>query len=362
MPIVIIVGGQFGSEGKGKITSHLCRNYNFDMAVRCGGPNSGHTITFDNKQIVLRQIPAGVANPNTKLYLAAGCLIDLSILFNEINMFDLSSDRLKIDNNAAIIDKNYVNDEIESDLRDRIGSTCSGTGFTVANRALRKKNVKLAKDILELKPYITSVSNEINKAYSKGEKIIIEGTQGFGLSLYHSPYYPYATSRDTTASGFISEVGISPLIVSEIIMVIRTFPIRVGGNSGPLYNEIDWEIVQKESGYPNKIQEFTSVTNRLRRVGRFDIDLVKKALLINKATSLALMGLDYLDYQNKSINIFNDLTNKSKEFISILENEFNVPINFIGSGPTDNELIDRLKEGQYEKGRTKNQRFSKILS
>lgn len=360
MPIAVIVGGQFGGEGKGKITAQLCRKYDFDIAVRCGGPNSGHTITIDSKQLVLRQIPAGVVNPHTKLFLAAGCLINLDVLFQEVDLFDLSSDRLKVDRNAVIIGKNYAQEE--EDLYNRIGSTCTGTGIAVAKRALREKDTKLAKDMPELESYLTDVSREIIISHLNREKVVIEGTQGFGLSVYHSPYYPYTTSRDTGASGFLSEVGISPLAVSDIIMVIRTFPIRVGGNSGPLPNEIDWETVQRESGYPYKIQEFTTVTGRLRRVARFDLELVKRAAAINMPTQVALMGIDYLDYQNKEAECYDQLTQKSKAFISWLESELEAKMSFIGTGPSDYELINRTNgEGVREYEQSQSRRIEEAL-
>ncbi len=341
MPITVVVGGQFGSEGKGKTTAYLCRECGFDVAVRCGGPNSGHTVTIDNEPVVLRQIPAGVVNPHTKMYLAAGCLLDLDILLKEISSFNLTPDRLGIDYNAAIISKEYSKEEKENGLCSRIGSTCSGTGIAVAKRALRADDLKLARDITELKPFLTNVSDKIMDYYLNDKKIVIEGTQGFGLSVYHSPYYPYTTSRDTIASAFLSEVGISPFVVSDIIMVIRTFPIRVGGNSGDLPKEIDWETVERESGYPHKIQEFTSATKRLRRVARFDIEIVKKAVSVNRPTKIALMGVDYLDYENKGIKHYNELTEKTKSFIQSLEDKLGVMVNLIGNGPKDQELIER---------------------
>ena len=349
MNVTVVVGGQFGGEGKGKMTAYLCRTYNFDAAIRCGGPNSGHTITINNKSIVLRQIPAGVINPNTKLFLAAGCLIDINVLLEEIKFFGLGPDRLKIDRNAIVIDKKDVENEINMKLNKRIGSTCTGVGSAVIKRILRKKETKLAKDIPKLAPYITDVSIEINQLTDERKKIIIEGTQGFGLSIYHSPYYPYTTSRDTTASAFLSEVGLSPLVVSNVIMVIRTFPIRVGGNSGPLPREIDWKTIQMESGYPYEIKEFTTVTNRLRRVGRFDFEVVKKAVAVNRPTEIALMGVDYLDYRNKGVKNYDLLTNKTKLFILHLERELGVNIKFIGTGPDDDEIIDLLKETRNEK-------------
>ncbi len=206
-------------------------------------------------------------------------------------------------------------------------------------RAIRE--AKLAKDIPRLQPFICDVSEELNHYYNEGKTILIEGTQGFGLSVYHSPYYPYTTSRDTTAPAFLSEVGISPLIVNDIIMVIRTFPIRVGGNSGPLPKEINWKTIQKESGYTHEIKELTSVTKQLRRVARFDLEIVKKAVSANRPTHLALMGTDYLEYRNFQVTNFDELTQKTKDFISWLETELNVKIDFIGTGPMDEEIIDR---------------------
>lgn len=344
MSITVVVGGQFGGEGKGKMTANLCREHEFDVAVRCGGPNSGHTITIDNKQVVLRQVPAGVVNPHTKLFLAAGCLIDLDVLLDEIDSFNLSPGRLGVDYNAAIIDEKYVQEEETIGLGVRIGSTCTGTGIAVAKRVLRGGALKLAKDVPELKSYLADVSDEVMVSHTSGKRIVIEGTQGFGLSVYHSPYYPYATSRDTTASAFLSEVGISPLAVSDVIMVIRTFPIRVEGNSGPLPKEIDWETIQRESGYPYTIQEFTTVTKNLRRVARFDIEIVKKAVIANMPTHVALMGVDYLNYENKGARRYEKLTEETKEFIYWLERELDVKISFVGTGPMDYELIGRSED------------------
>ena len=268
--ITVVVGGQFGGEGKGKITSHLCRKHNFDIAVRCGGPNSGHTCTIAGIPTVFRQVPAGAVNLNTKLYLAAGCLINPEIIFKEIDQFDLTPDRLKIDENAAIITPDCIEMERKIQLREKLGSTLQGVGAAVSKRVLRSPPIDLLKNHPDLKLFKCNVSEELMKEYKKQKKIVIEGTQGFGLSLYHSPYYPNTTSRDTTASAFLSEVGISPLCISEIIMVIRTFPIRVSGHSGPIKDEISWNDIQKESGYPYEISENTTVTQTLRRVGRFD--------------------------------------------------------------------------------------------
>lgn len=341
MTISVIVGGQFGSEGKGKTTAHLCQNRGYDVTVRCGGPNSGHTVTPNGDPYVLQQIPAGVVDSDTRLFLAAGSLINPDILLQEIEDFAISQDRLVIDRNAVIVKDDYIEKEKERQLRERISSTCSGTGVAVARRALRSEDVQLAHDVSELEPYIGDVANETQHAHQNGQKVVIEGTQGYGLSVYHSPHYPYTTSRDTTAASFISEVGVSPLDISEIIMVVRTFPIRVPGNSGPLPNEIDWETIQEESGYPHSVEEKTSVTDRVRRVGRFDMDIVCQAAEANNPTQIALMGADFLDYENSQANSFSDLTQDVQDFIKELQAEIDTPVSIVGIGPKDSELIDR---------------------
>jgi adenylosuccinate synthase len=160
----------------------------------------------------------------------------------------------------------------------------------------------------------------------------VEGTQGFALSLLHGPDYPYVTARGTTAAGFAMEIGLSPHHIDQIVMVIRTFPIRVGGTSGPFANEFSWEHIQAISGAPEVLPEYTSVTKRLRRVARFDLELVKLACKYNCPTSLAVMGLDRLDYANTGITDLKSLTPVALKFLSDLEQSTGVPVDFAGTG------------------------------
>ncbi len=342
MPLTVIVGGQFGSEGKGKVTSHLALRDNVDIVVRCGGPNSGHTVDVAGQRYELRSLPVGFINPGARLLLAAGCLINPEILLTEIKSTGTDPRRVGVDRHAGIISPSEGEEEAELRLRDRLGSTLSGTGIGVANRVLRKSDFKLAKDVPELREFLTDVSAEVNEAVDKNGKVLIEGTQGFGLSVYHSPHYPYATSRDTTASGFLSEVGVSPRLVTDVIMAIRTFPIRVAGNSGPLKNEITWEEVRERSGYPTDIREFTTTTKKLRRVGLFDLELVQRAALVNRPTQVALHGGDYLSHLNKSVCSFIDLEGGATSFIQALERNLDTPVAYIGTGPANGELVDRV--------------------
>ena len=339
MPLTVIVGGQFGSEGKGKVTSHLALRDNVDIVVRCGGPNSGHTVDVNGQRYELRSLPAGFINPGTRLLLAAGCLINPEILLTEIKGTGTDPSRVGIDRHAGIISPSEGEEEAELRLRDRLGSTLSGTGIGVANRVLRKPDFKLAKDVPELQEFLTDVSAEVNEAVDKNGKVLIEGTQGFGLSVYHLPHYPYATSRDTTASGFLSEVGVSPRLVTDIIMAIRTFPIRVAGNSGPLKDEITWEQLRERSRYPTDIREFTTTTKKLRRVGLFDLELVRRAALVNRPTQIALHGMDYLSWHNKSLRDYQGLTPEARSFVDSLELSLGESVTLIGTGPANEELI-----------------------
>lgn len=333
MPLTVVVGGQFGSEGKGKIVSYLALQDNVDIVVRCGGPNSGHTVDYRGQRYELRSLPAGFINQRTRLLLAAGSLINPEILLTEIKIAGIDPQRVGVDRNAGIISSLQSEEERSLSLRDRLGSTLSGTGSGVANRALRKPDFKLAKDILELQGFLTDVSEEANGALDRNGKVVIEGTQGFGLSVYHSPHYPYATSRDTTASGFLSEVGVSPRLVTDIIMAVRTYPIRVAGNSGPLAKEVTWEEIQRRSGYPTEIKEYTTTTKKLRRVGLFDIEQVKRAARVNRPTQIALHGADYLSYTNKSKTELDNLCIESQKFIAFVERETKTHVNFIGTSP-----------------------------
>ena len=129
-------------------------------------------------------------------------------------------------------------------------------------------------------------------------------------------------------------------MVNEIIMVVRTFPIRVAGPSGPLPREIEWETVTKESGAPTPVVERTTVTGNVRRVARFDPEIVKRACVVNRPTQIALMFLDYLDWRNRSVTSLGRLTRSAREFIDTIQVICNVPVTLVGTGPRAADLID----------------------
>jgi adenylosuccinate synthase len=348
MPVTVVVGAQYGGEGKGKVVAHLTATDQVDFVVRCGGPNSGHTVENGGSKFELKQVPCGFLNPRTRLLLAPGSAIEPSLFLREIAECGLTPDRIGVDANALIVESSDAECERDLFLRDRFGSTAVGMGSAVSRRVLRTRDVRLAADAQELKAYVTSVNAELSSAVNRGAKILIEGTQGFGLSLYHTEQWPYCTSRDTTAGSFLGEVGLGPRDV-QVIMAVRTFPIRVGGNSGPLPNELSWAQLQTRSGYPYPIAEYTTTTKRLRRVAEFDWGVVLRAVTANTPTWLALHGVDYLDFSNRDASSNRELSLSAREFIKQLEGRTNTPIGLVGTGPTLNELIDLRTDAQFER-------------
>ncbi|MCI0378875.1 MAG: adenylosuccinate synthetase [Gemmataceae bacterium] len=332
MGCTIVVGGQYGSEGKGKVVALTAQGFDAPWIVRCGGPNSGHTISFGGEEIALRQVPAGAAHPNAVLLLSAGCAIDEDILIGEVRRLRLPRERVIVDPRAVLISEAHRLEEKEA--AERIGSTSSGTGAALRHRMSRAKDVRLAGNSANLSEHVRvePVAPLLHKQLDHGTEVIVEGTQGFGLSLFHGFSYPFVTARDTTAAGFASEVGLSPQQVDRIVMVVRTFPIRVAGRSGPLDNEISWQDVREISGAPDVVPEFTSVTKKVRRVARFDIQAVKTASSYNRPTELAVMGLDRLDYGNHVVQHGSELTPKAKSFIRELEAATGARVNWVGTG------------------------------
>ena len=332
MSATIVVGGQFGSEGKGKVVALLASRAESPWLVRCGGPNSGHTVTIQGRDVVLRQVPSCSEPSRATFLLSAGCAIDEPVLLRELDLLEIPSDRIIVDPRAVIVTDQDRENERRS-LKD-IASTCSGTGSAMARRLLRAGDVVLAgdSDVLAKRCRIQTIAPLLHEQLDIGTDVIVEGSQGFALSLLHGENYPFVTSRDTTASGFASEVGLAPKSIDKVVVVIRTYPIRVGGSSGPFDNEISWEDIRESSGAPETIAEFTSVTHKLRRVARFDMGAVKRACQYNRPTGLAVMGLDRIDYRNTNVTSWEELTDSAHEFIANLESSTGILVELAGTG------------------------------
>lgn len=331
MPVTVVIGGQFGSEGKGKVAHFLATEMEASTAIRIGGPNSGHTVIDpEGTPIILRQLPTASILPNVTCALGAGSYITPELLLAEMKRTGLKKERLLIDPHAVVITEAELKLEKNGSLRKSIGSTQSGTGAAVMRRISREAEVTLAGNDDRLKPFVKPVASFLRAQLTNQHRIIVEGTQGFGLSLLHSKYYPCVTSRDTTAASFLSEAGLSPLDVDDIVMTLRAFPIRVGGNSGYLPDEISWGDVTTESGSREPMIERTSVTNSVRRVAHFESEVVLAAIAVNRPTRIVLNHVDYVDVRCRDID---GLTEKAARFVQEVELMIGAQIDYIGYGP-----------------------------
>jgi adenylosuccinate synthase len=337
MPVSIVVGGQFGSEGKGKIALEIVRRALGPVTViRVGGPNSGHT-AYDHsgRKWALRQMPAGCIDRNVDVVFPAGSYIDVDLLLDEIKQLDYPRDRVKVSKFARIITLEHRKWEQDAGLVGAIGSTGSGVGGAVlAHVARDAKNLQLssfdADHATQLHPFVSDVSEILRQKLSRGQRVVIEGTQGFGLSLNEGGYWPKATARSTTAAGALAEAGLSPRDVDDVTMVLRSFPIRVAGDSGPLPNETTWEDVAALTGNNRDLREYTTVTKRLRRVGCFDAELVRRALDVNNPSRVVVNHMDYLGAEND----INAPSSAVQRFLSLLKTEVGVLPHWLGFSPS----------------------------
>jgi adenylosuccinate synthase len=343
----VIVGGGYGSEGKGNVAFYLAPEY--EVLVRVGGPNAGHIVPLD-PPYTHRLLPSGTrANEQAHLVIGPGAVIDVEQLLSEIADCQVEVDRLSIDPQAMVIAE--ADRSAERALREEIGSTGQGVGFATARRIIGRgglpagfSDVELAGMIPILAPYTRRRAVDVlSEAFAKGKRVLLEGTQGTDLSLYHGTY-PWVTSRDTTVSGCLAEAGIAPSRVRRVIMVVRTYPIRVGGFSGPVSQELTWEQIADRSGIDlgEILQtEKGSVSRNQRRVAEFDWAQLRRAAEINGATDIALTFADYLNADNDKARRFDQLTEETIRFIEEVERVAGTRVTLVSTRFHERSIIDR---------------------
>lgn len=338
--MTVLVGGQYGSEGKGAIARHVANDY--DMHIRVGSPNAGHTIYWNGAKHVMQSIPCGWINPNATIVIGRGALLNMKQFMKElVHIMQYYPDflnRLVIDPEAGILDEKFHEQEggIYGEMHKRIGSTGEGVGPARVARINRDKNeFHQFKDVAEeygLEICIHENTPQIiADMQDHGKNILIEGTQGSGLSLLHSNY-PYCTSIDTNAAGIISEVGIAPSRVTDVLLVCRSYPIRVAGNSGPMKGEITWEELNHRMGV--EIQpEKTTVTKKIRRIAEWDDELFQQSCLLNAPTEVALTFADYIDPAIANCTDVNAVMESESLTKFVTEHKLNGIVKYIGTGP-----------------------------
>jgi adenylosuccinate synthase len=242
-----------------------------------------------------------------------------------------SEHRLGVDYQCPILEEHHKTQECDSEhLSIKIGSTKSGVGACNAERALRM--VKLARQEQLLQPYVGDTVGEVHQTLQRGGNIMVEGTQGTFLSLFHGTY-PYVTSKDVTASQACADVGIGPTEVDDVMVIFKAYVTRVG--EGPLEGQLDRDEVLRRGW-----MEHGTVTGRERRAAPFDFNLAKRAVQLNGGTQIALTKLDVLYAGAKGVREYSRLPLDAQDFVSRIERETGVSVSVIGTGPSEEDVID----------------------
>ncbi|PWI46598.1 adenylosuccinate synthetase [Candidatus Heimdallarchaeota archaeon B3_Heim] len=333
MSVDVVVGGFWGDEGKGKIISHLVNKRKATIVARGGvGPNAGHTIVVDGVEYKLRMIPSGIGGKFVrKLLIGPGVLVNPEVFLEEIEKTNMRG-KAFLDHQCGVINASHREiDRCDPHLSKKVGTTGSGSGPANEERVRRK--LKLAKEIAELKPFLTDVPGEIHGGIANGEPILLEGTQATYLSLFHGTY-PYVTTKDVTASSICADVGIGPTVVTDVTLVFKAYVTRVGEGFLP-------EELTEEETIKRGWTEYGTVTKRLRRAAPFNVELAKRSIQLNSATKIALTKIDILFPADQGNTEFDKLSEGAKEWLTSKEKEIGMPFTFIGTGPADVEIIDR---------------------
>lgn len=331
--LTIVVGGQYGGEGKGKICAFFAQHFRYDFVCRTGGVNSSHTVTDGEKTWRLRMMPAScVVDQSPVVLFGAGSLLHLPTLFRELTALNYDPSKVWIDPRAGIVTDDIVSQQRSDARYSEIGSTLTGTGYATAARAMRK--LPLAKDVPDLRVFLHDVSETLHNV-AQTKSILVEGHQGAGLSNYHGDY-PYTSSRDCTASALLSEIGLGPHVPLRVILAIKVFPTR--NHAGTLPGEISEQDADRLG-----VREFGggswNIADRRRRVGVFDIEDVRKAVRLNSADSIALTGFDYLHPRLKGVASFNELRHEVRAHLEALGERFGAPISLVSTGPETDSMI-----------------------
>ena len=327
---MVIVGAFWGDEGKGKIISYLALKDKLDFCVRTGSVNAAHTVWMDGNKYALHMVPAAFLYEKCRLLIGAGANVHVNRFLEELELTKVNG-RMGIDQMSSIIEEKHSAQDKASAFNKGIGTTGWGVGPALEERA--RRTAKLAKDIPELQPYLADVATEINEGLDAGKNVLLEGTQGFMLSLFHGTY-PYVTSRDTGAAAICSEAGVGPTRVDDVLIVYKAFITRVG--AGPMPGEITMEEAKKRGWF-----ETAAGTGRNRRSAPFDFDLARKNAKINGATQAAVTKLDCLFPDCEGAQKFEELSKDAKQFIKEVESRTGVPVVLIGTGPEALDIIDR---------------------
>lgn len=371
--VTVVLDSQAGSCGKGKFIGYLAQKDNASFAINNFMSNAGHTYEDDVYGHVMTQhLPTSMVNRDTQLYIGPGAAITPWILFDEILRYcDIIGDRkITINPRAMVIRPEHA--EREKQII-RSGSTFKGCGAACADKVMRIPGTQLFGEWYryedwsrtsgyelsraEMKFIIDHISVEdgmfdLNNAIDCNEDIMIEGSQGCDLDINYGLPYPNTTSRQCHAGQLVADCGISPRLVTDIVMIMRPYPIRIsnktnigidissGGYDGS--KELTWNEIKKRCGAPENVGfgEITTVTQKVRRVFEMNWDRLRYVTLLNRPTCIALNFVQYLDYNALGRKKFSDLPSKVRTFIDYVEDVTNVKVGLIGTGAKNDDIID----------------------
>ncbi|MET1101092.1 MAG: adenylosuccinate synthetase [Pyrodictiaceae archaeon] len=333
MSLTVVVGGFFGDEGKGKVVSFLSLKEKPAYVVRTGATNAGHTVVYKGRRWKLRAVPSGFVEPSARLLIARGALIDLDVFLREVEETNTLG-RIWMDYRTGVITREHVERERRnSHLSSKIGSTLTGVGEAMSDRVLRRLKLAESYNVLHERGLLADTQSMLLEALEAGKSVLVEASQGYWLSLYHGTY-PYVTSRDTSASAALSEIGLGPRHASRIIVVFKSYVTRVGG--GPLPGEISFEEAVKRGWV-----EYATVTGRPRRVAPFNYELARRAVKANSATEAAITKLDKLFPGTTCKKRWEELPREARKWVEQVEDEIGVPVTMIGTGEEAECMIYR---------------------
>jgi adenylosuccinate synthase len=327
----VLVGGQYGDEGKGKISSYIAVKDAPEIVARGGvGPNAGHKVLYEGKWYSLRMLPSGFVNPQSKVMIGAGVSVDPEVFMKEIEMTGTDG-RVFVDKRCTHITAKHKEEDAAAALSKKIGTTKTGCGPSVTSRA--RRDAVLLQDVPEMQKYVVDVADAVHKA----KDVFVEGSQGFMLSCLYGTY-PFVTSKDVSASTIAADVGLGPTSIDQVIMVIKAYTTRVG--NGPFPSEIEVEESVKLN-----FQEYGTVTGRPRRTSpELHWEDLNFAAQVNSATQIAVTKVDVRYPGNEGKTKYGELTAEARMFLDQIEAKLGIPVTLIGTGPDAKHIIDRREE------------------
>lgn len=334
----ILLDGQFGSTGKGSFAAFIATQEHIDIAVSNAAPNSGHTAITDDRHIISKHLPiSGIIN-NIPIYLNAGARINPIILLEECSKYNVNKSLITIHPRACVIDDSCIDEEKDiNSTETKIASTQSGVGAASARKIHRYPNA-VAENSDVLKSNFTIAKIDLNHEITNGKTILIEMPQGYDLGINEGLSYPYCTSHSITVPQALADANIHPHNFGNAILTMRTHPIRVGnlvdndgneiGNSGPFYpdsTEIPWSKL-------NQKQEYTTNTNRIRRIATFSFQQYGRVTKEVLPTTIFLNFANYCSEDNL------------KELVNNMLNIYKPEQIYLGYGPSiaDIKLLELL--------------------